>query len=385
MTVLITDAKYRMVPALIESLGKAGYEIAVCQIKNQGIPLGFYSKYASYKKELEDDSFQPLLALCQELSSLKKEKIILLPVGAKTLLMVSKNRDYFEPFCHLCIPSVDALAATNDKETVHQAALQNHIAVPESFIRQNEQGTDDFLKSIPLPCVVKPKYGEKYGLSSAERYRIAYSFETLQQAYNRFFSFGEEPIVQKYITGFGVGISLVMDENSEPRSVICHQRIREYPISGGPSTSCRSFYDKTLVEQAISLLKYFNFTGIAMVEFKGDFKTGFYLLEINPRIWGTFPLVRAAHSDFAQCWCRAACKESFPFRPNYQTGVTMKFTISEVATGVSQLKSRQWGNALQTFKEAVNPLVKDGIFVLSDPNPGLQYIRSMIKKALKGK
>lgn len=384
MIVLVTDAKYRMVPALIETLGKNGYEIAVCQAKHQGTPLGFFSKYVSFKEELADDSCASLLALCQKLWKQKKEKIILIPVGAATQLLVSKNQERFEPFCHFCIPSADVLAATNDKEIVHKAAIAHQIRVPTSFIRGEGQTREDFLHSILLPCVIKPKFGEQYGLSAQERYRIANTYDELCKAYDQFLALGEEPIIQEYIAGFGVGVSLVMDHNSQPVSVICHQRIREYPISGGPSASCRSFYDKYLVEQAITLLKHFAFTGVAMVEFRGDFNTGFSLLEINPRIWGTFPLVRASESDFVASWCRTACDEDIVFGVNYRTGVVMKFTVSELAAGVSQLKNRQWVNAFFTFIEAFNPFVKDGIFSISDPMPGFAYIGSMFKKALKG-
>jgi predicted ATP-grasp superfamily ATP-dependent carboligase len=383
MTVLITDAKYRMVPALIESLGRAGYKIAVCQVKGQGTPLGFYSKYVCDKEELADDSCGSLLKLCQKLYKREKEKITLLPVGAATLFTVSKNRELFKPVCHLCIPDAATLTAVNDKEIVRRAAIEENIRVPKSYARKEGQTAEDFLAKIPLPCVVKPKCGEKYGLSAKERYRIAKSPDELQKAYSRFLSLGEEPILQEYISGFGVGVSLVMDNNHKPVSVICHQRIREYPITGGPSASCRSFYDEALVEQAVLLLKHFAFTGVAMVEFKGNFEDGFSLLEINPRIWGTFPLVRAAKSDFALCWCRAALGEEIPFRPNYNTGVLMKFTVSELAAALSQLQTGRWGDALYTFTEAVNPFIKDGVFTLSDIKPGMAYIGSMVNKALK--
>ena len=49
------------------------------------------------------------------------------------------------------------------------------------------------------------------------------------------------------------------------------------------------------MRRAVSLLQAIEFTGIAMVEFKGA-----YLLECNPRIWGSFPLTDACGSRCAE-------------------------------------------------------------------------------------
>ena len=43
---------------------------------------------------------------------------------------------------------------------------------------------------------------------------------------------------------------------------------------------------------------------MAMVEFKGD-----CLLEVNPRVWGSFPMTEAAQSPFTAHYARAAAGE----------------------------------------------------------------------------
>ena len=99
------------------------------------------------------------------------------------------------------------------------------------------------------------------------------------------------PIVQQKITGAGAGVSLLLGRESELLGALCHRRVREYPITGGPSTCCESFYDEKMIDEAYELLKSFHFTGLAMVEFKGD-----CILEVNPRVWGSFPMTEAAQS-----------------------------------------------------------------------------------------
>ena len=75
----------------------------------------------------------------------------------------------------------------------------------------------------------------------------------------------------------GCSLPEAVRRESELLGALCHRRVREYPITGGPSTCCESFYDAALIDRAYRLLHSFGFTGMAMVEFKGD-----CVLEVNP-------------------------------------------------------------------------------------------------------
>ena len=66
-----------------------------------------------------------------------------------------------------------------------------------------------------------------------------------------------------------------------------HRRLREYPVTGGPSALAESIYDPMLMEQGLKLLDNLQWHGVAMVEFKKDERTGRYvLMEINPKFCG---------------------------------------------------------------------------------------------------
>lgn len=64
------------------------------------------------------------------------------------------------------------------------------------------------------------------------------------------------------------------------------------------------------------------------------------LLEINPRVWGTFPLTRASGSDFAYSWfCLAAnlpLPEEQPAAP-----VRMVYYPADFAAGTRLSQSRK--------------------------------------------
>lgn len=56
-----------------------------------------------------------------------------------------------------------------------------------------------------------------------------------------------------------------------------------------------------MIRQAYQLLASFGFVGMAMVEFKGG-----RVLEVNPRVWGSFPMSTCCGSPFTALYARAA-------------------------------------------------------------------------------
>jgi len=107
------------------------------------------------------------------------------------------------------------------------------------------------------------------------RYRMCYSNEELLQKYNIMHKMQSNPIIQEQIKGFGTGFFALFDKNHKLKAYFIHRRIREYPLSGGPSTCCASFWDELILEYGLKLLKALHWVGIGMVEFKFDSKDRF--------------------------------------------------------------------------------------------------------------
>ena len=143
---------------------------------------------------------------------------------------------------------------------------------------------------------------------------------------------------------------------SELLGALCHRRVREYPITGGPSTCCESFYDEKMIDEAYELLKSFHFTGLAMVEFKGD-----CILEVNPRVWGSFPMTEAAQSPIVAHYAQAAQGGQVTYTAkDYRTGVKMRFFLNDTIAALSYLKAGRVKEGLRglgdffTAKEALS-------------------------------
>ncbi len=102
--------------------------------------------------------------------------------------------------------------------------------------------------------------------------------------------------VQENFIGMGVGVELLA-ARGELLFAFQHVRVHE-PIMGSSYRKSVPL-DPKLLEASTKLLKALNYTGVAMVEFKVNFKTGAWVfIEINARFWGSLPLAVAAEADF---------------------------------------------------------------------------------------
>jgi predicted ATP-grasp superfamily ATP-dependent carboligase len=137
-------------------------------------------------------------------------------------------------------------------------------------------------------------------------------------------------LIQERIPSHGVarGVSLLMNQDGECIASFAHQRIRQYPIHGGPSTDRQSIDDPNLVKQSIALLKSLSWQGIAMVEWKVDPRDGIpKLMEINPRFWGSLELAIRSGVDFPSLYVQAALGHPLKSIHSYQIGTRCRWII----------------------------------------------------------
>lgn len=364
--VIVTDVRYRTALAVIRPLRKAGFTVIAVQtaVESPKKPAAFSSRYVSRRVTLDgsvkDEEYASrLLALCREYAP---ERPILFPIGADTLAVLSKHAAQFEAVCDFLVSPPEVLDAANDKRVVADTARHIGVPVPEEF-----DCTDGKLPPR-YPVFLKPRCGEKLGLHAEQRYLSAENEEAFLEAYKKMSAYDPRPVVQERITGDGCGICLVMDKHHNPVCVMGHKRIREYPIKGGPSACCISYYDETLEQYAVRLLQALAFTGIAMVEFKGG-----NVLEINPRIWGSFPLTEVSGSRFAEDYVRAAQGEVFP-EPDrfFRRGRRMRFVLNDTLAWLSCLKAGRWRDVGSGVHDVFR--AKEALFRFTDQKPFWRYL-----------
>lgn len=389
-TAIVTDVRYRMSLPVIRALGRASVRV-ICverEVCADSAALGFYSKYSSKNVKLSDPAKKPdeFLRDIRRLSEECPERPVIIPVGITTLLTLCEKKEEVARFADVSLPPLSSIELANDKARLIPFAETVGVPVPQTTFRRADESIEDLSDRIKYPTVIKLARGEMFGLAPEERYAIIKTKDEFLEKYPRFASYGEEVLIQQYISGDGYGVSAVFGKNGEPLEVFCHKRIREYPASGGPSSFCESADEPMLCEHAIKLLRALSWEGVAMVEFKGNAENGFYLMEINPRLWGSSGLAPNSGCNIPYAIFRAAKGEEAErfekFAPNYKVGHKMRFLLQDLLTFPSYLKQSKNPvmYAIKFLWGLFNPMISDGVLDIRDIRSSVQYLKQALKK-----
>jgi len=388
--VIVTDVRYRMSLPIIRALGREKLSVICAErtICDRKAALGFYSKYSSENTLLTDaaedvDGFiEDLKALCEK----QTQRPVVIPVGIATLLAMCGRREEISAFADVALPSLESIELANDKSRLIPFADELGVPVPQTTFIKDSESIEAFSARTAYPAVIKLPRGEMLGLAPDDRYKIVGSPEEFIACYKKFSSLDDNILVQQYIKGDGYGVSAVFDKNGEPLEIFCHHRLREYPATGGPSCFCESADMPELADYAVKLLKALGWTGVAMVEFKGNPDDGFYLMEINPRFWGSSGLAPNSGCNIPLALYRASRGETATpystFKPNYKVGHKMRFLLQDLLSFSAYIKksSNKLRFALSFLAGLLNPMISDGVLDIRDLRSSAQYLRQALKK-----
>lgn len=385
MTAIVTDARYRMSLAVIRSLGRAGIDVIAQEERGIGTlaALGFQSRYSRQHWLTASPRLDPG-AFVDDLVTRAKGGEVLLPMSLAAILAVAERIGCVRAKLKVALPPLAIINTANDKARLIELADGAGVPTPRTVVLPPGADPAAVTGQLTFPVVIKYREGEKLGLGPDKRYAIVRDRERFAETYRSMAARQESPLIQEYVAGDGWGMSAVMNADSEPVAVFCHHRLREYPVSGGPSCFAESRYDEQLVEYGVRLLKALRWQGVAMVEFKREFTTGrFKLMEINPRFWGSLPLAIAAGVDVPTVLYRVAAGE--PVEPvlRHPTGVKMRYLFQDLLSVPGYLRrSDNRGAFLRGFvRDLLDPRVSDGVFKLADPLPGIVYTMRALRRA----
>jgi predicted ATP-grasp superfamily ATP-dependent carboligase len=295
LNILITDGQWRKALATVRSLGRKGHYVTVSG--DSRLTTSFFSKYCNKRVVLPHPGKEKDIFIHSLLKLIKENKYdILIPLEDETIEVCSEYRNEIEKHTILPLPEQSMIQLFRDKSQTFKLAERFNIPHPRTYDFRN---IDEFLKNykdLEAPLIIKPrKSSGSLGLVRVKNNSEIYS------SYLKVHSEFSCPIVQEYIADGGVtrGVSVLFDYNHELVGSFVHERIREFPVEGGPSTLRKSVIDKDLVNLSVEFLKKINWIGFAMLEFKQDPKDGiFKLIEVNPRFVGSIQLAISAGIDF---------------------------------------------------------------------------------------
>lgn len=232
----------------------------------------FHTKYADHHIVLEHTVHEPENYKDEILNIIKKNGIdVFIPVNSAEMDIFVSHKEQFSSALSYW-GDYSSFKTLNEKNKLRQLCQECGIKTPQSF--------DSVANIKKFPIVIKPT------VASAARGVRYFANERKLKKYLRTNPNLDSIIIQEYIQGIGVGYS-VFAVDGVIKVGHGHRRIAEYPISGGSSVYRESFSDSRMVDIAKTLLERTNWSGFAMFEFKLTEDNEFYLIEVNPRIWGS--------------------------------------------------------------------------------------------------
>jgi predicted ATP-grasp superfamily ATP-dependent carboligase len=375
---IVTDAQSRLGLYVIRALGRAGCRVTAIANTGESPVIGFSSRYASESLQLPPGPYEETLPAAVDMLAPRHD--VLIPVSAFSITVMARAVQLSRPDIGLFIPTLDAFQMASDKRAVTRAAIEAGVPVPQTFEGPGEAGDEVWAARLAehLPLVVKFSDEERStNWAPADRYRIVRTERDLLREYRRMDDIASAPLVQEYVEGSGFGFFTLIGPAGEQVGSFCHRRLREYPITGGPSTLCESVFDPELIELGSRILRHLDWRGIAMVEFKQDRRTGAYrLLEINPRFWGSLPLSIQCGLNFPVYQAQIALGMEPTPPESYPVGRRMRFLFSDLLAARAELRrDRSFRAAARYLVELFNPSIRDGLIELDDPRPVLTYLR----------
>lgn len=381
MTAVVTDANYRMTLSLMRDLADRGIDVVACYT-GEALPFPAKSRAVRQSVRLPDAHTQPeafldaLYETCQQVLETEGEKPALIPGGTRAieLLCPAAARERFSAVCGLALASEESLELANNKAKL--MALCEALGIPSPKTEHPTCRAD--FAGYAYPLIVKPVCGEKQGLKAGERYIIAHDPQTAADAWEHFSSLCGETVVQAYIRGHECGFSAIT-RDGEILTTTSETAIRMLPISGGPGTFYYTGTGEIFRPIAQQLVRELRFSGIIMLQFILTPEGKVYLMEINPRVWGYYPIVREAKSSFTYDWFAVSLGLE-PLRENAKPGVYQYFLPSDAYRALQVLRQGKVLEALKHVGTWLRPRNHEAIFEWSDLRASLGYLTYYLKR-----
>lgn len=334
MRVIITDALFKHSRALARYL-RAGYP----DVEIIGLSAEKPRFWAPYRKH-----FSTILQMeiSEAVRSVSHDLIIPVSSDAVEVAMGIRN-------IKAILPSRSDFEVAKDKSKSLELADRLNIPIPRSY------SVDD--PTIPFPCVVKGSVEAGKNLvhypENREALIAAYQKIQLDPSQKK-----RKPVIQEYVNGVGLGFFGFYQKGVLKRFYM-HERIREFPTTGGASTAAKTVYHKNAYNYGKRLLDQLRWNGPAMVEFKYNPSTDqLWLMEINPKFWGSTELGLAAGVNFGEMLVKCMFDEEVPqeLSPESYRRVAMRWPLDGDLQSI--IKEGSWSSLKSYFGDSYETNLK---------------------------
>ena len=377
--VLVTDGDARAALAVARSLVARGHQVHVVASRSRslaGVSRGVREHVVTPDPMAAPSAYAAAVVdLAREIRA-----SVLLPVTDAAATAILDRPHPALSTCRVPLPPFAAFHQASDKAALLPLAEAAGFAVPESIlIAAPAEAPPDVLNRL-TPGVLKPHRSIGMAEGALRRYGVVpYVTAAAGAALLRAMPPGAFPVLaQRRIEGPGVGFFALRWEGRLV-ATFAHRRVREVPPSGGVSVCRESIAMPPALRAAGErLLAALSWEGVAMVECKHDLASDrYYVIEINPRFWGSLQLAVDAGVDFPSLLIDCALGATPPPVTDYRVGLRTRWGWGELDYVYLRAKFRPVGaSVVGALLSALAEVVRWSprrdrveIFRLRDPLP----------------
>jgi len=320
---LLTDGHYKHTYAILRALVAKGLKIGI--LFHNKLSLSYYSRFVAKRFIVNSDIYQEEYIYKNEIIRILKNYQIdvLLPIGNISNNLVSKYKDIFSKYAKIPVANYDIMRIAQYKNETFKFAKKIGISIPETIALKHSDDIEKVANRVDYPCVIKKVSPQETGVVYCNdkdelRDQLRKMVETKSNGF-------EYPMIQEYVEGKGTGFYALYNRG-KCIAYFMHERIHEYPITGGASTLAKSTYEDKLKKTGEKVLSELKWHGVAMVEFKKDLNENYKLMEINPKFWGSLELSYKAGINFPYLVYLSALGKEVPIT-SYENDIYFRWTF----------------------------------------------------------
>ncbi|MGH2569549.1 MAG: hypothetical protein ACRDGA_14520 [Bacteroidota bacterium] len=373
---------------IVRSLAVRGVRTTVAS--SQRHDIAFYSRFSMERVVLppfESRNDQLIFNILEWVAMGQRERPVLYYTSDPQLSFVRRFREKLSDLYRFLLPPEELLEQLFNKAAFASFARRHHLPVPETSRVANVYQLRSVLRTIPLPCIVKPAFSEDWVWDTETQWR---KFGPYKKALRRFtrredlLEFCKDLprrsagfLVQSYIEGRDeriVSFHGYFNEDSHCLGYFLGRKIRTYPPHTGGSVYVETIDDPVLAEKSIEYLQRAGFQGVVKIDYKWDDRAHEYkILEINPR-YNLWELL-GAHAGANLAWIayRSQRGESLELPQQYQTGVRLLYFKQDLRALLDGYrKSGEW-----TWSSYLRSIARKNIYRVFDARDPLPFIVSL--------
>ncbi len=268
---------------------------------------------------------EALVAACR-----RYQAQVVVPTGTVITNQLSRHRQEVSERCG-AVPVVEdysKLGILADKWLTYRLCRQLDIPTPRSLLPVGSALGD--LEQMRYPLVAKPR--DSFAAGGVTFLHHPRQVKEFLRQHPQDPALAEEDyplLVQEAVAGDLHDVTACAFQG-EPVSILSQRRIMTLYDFGGGGIINQTTHEPRIMDYAARIMRHLKWNGVLEFDFIRDQKGNFYLLECNPKIWGTTELTVRAGLNVCQ-----QALEIFLYRrrpsppPPYRVGLVYKYLVPE--------------------------------------------------------